>query len=154
EDVARPISLVMPVVLIVAPATLVLKQPDLGTAVMLAGGGATLLFLAGVRWWKFAAVLGSGLLALPLVWQQLHEYQRKRVMTFLDAKRVTLVAGYQIMQSKIALGSGCVWGNGFVQGTQSKVSFLPQKHTDFIFTMLAGELGLVGALGLLALFAF
>jgi rod shape determining protein RodA len=153
EDVARPVSLVMPVLLITAPAALVLKQPDLGTAIMLAGGGVALLFLAGVRWWKFALVIGPGLLALPLAWQQLHEYQRKRVMTFLDPERDPLGAGYHIMQSKIALGSGGVWGKGFLQGTQSQLSFLPEKHTDFIFTMLAEEIGLVGALGLLALFA-
>jgi rod shape determining protein RodA len=153
EDVARPVSLVMPVLLIVAPVVLVLKQPDLGTAVMLAGGGVALLFLAGVRWWKFALVFGPGLLALPLAWQQLHDYQKRRVMTFLDPERDPLGAGYHIMQSKIALGSGGVWGKGFLQGTQSQLSFLPEKHTDFIFTMLAEEIGLVGALGLLALFA-
>jgi rod shape determining protein RodA len=153
EDVARPISLVMPVLLIVAPVALVLKQPDLGTAVMLGGGGVALLFLAGVRWWKFAVVIGPGLLAVPLAWQQMHDYQKRRVLTFLDPERDPLGAGYHIMQSKIALGSGGVWGKGFVQGTQSQLSFLPEKHTDFIFTMLAEELGLVGALGLLGLFA-
>jgi len=152
EDIARPTFLVLPVLLIAAPAALVLKQPDLGTAIMLAGGGAALLFLAGVRWWKFALVLGPVLLALPLLWQQLHDYQKKRVMTFLDPERDPLGAGYHIIQSKIALGSGGLWGKGFLQGTQSQLSFLPEKHTDFIFTMLAEEIGLVGALGLLALF--
>jgi rod shape determining protein RodA len=152
EDVARPTFLVVPVLLIAAPVALVLKQPDLGTAIMLAGGGAALLFLAGVRWWKFALVLGPMLLALPLIWQQLHDYQKQRVMTFLDPERDPLGAGYHIMQSKIALGSGGVWGKGFLQGTQSQLSFLPEKQTDFVFTMLAEETGLVGALGLLALF--
>jgi rod shape determining protein RodA len=152
EDVARPAFLVMPVLLIAAPAMLVLKQPDLGTAIMLASGGAALLFLAGVRWWKFALVLGPMLLALPLIWQRLHDYQKQRVMTFLDPERDPLGAGYHIMQSKIALGSGGVWGKGFLQGTQSQLSFLPEKQTDFIFTMLAEEIGLAGALGLLALF--
>ena len=152
EDVARPAFLVMPVLLIVAPVVLVLKQPDLGTAIMLAGGGVALLFLAGVRWWKFALVLGPMLLALPLIWQQLHDYQKQRVLTFLDPERDPLGAGYHIIQSKIALGSGGVWGKGFLQGTQSQLSFLPEKQTDFIFTMLAEEIGLVGALGLLALF--
>jgi rod shape determining protein RodA len=152
EDVARPAFLVMPVLLITAPTILVLKQPDLGTAIMLASGGAVLLFLAGVRWWKFALVLGPMLLALPLIWQQLHDYQKLRVLTFLDPERDPLGSGYHIIQSKIALGSGGVWGKGFLQGTQSQLSFLPEKQTDFVFTMLAEEIGLVGALGLLALF--
>jgi rod shape determining protein RodA len=138
--------------LITAPTILVLKQPDLGTAIMLASGGAVLLFLAGVRWWKFALVLGPMLLALPLIWQQLHDYQKLRVLTFLDPERDPLGSGYHIIQSKIALGSGGVWGKGFLQGTQSQLSFLPEKQTDFVFTMLAEEIGLVGALGLLALF--
>jgi rod shape determining protein RodA len=152
EDVTRPAFLAMPVLLITAPTVLVLKQPDLGTAIMLASGGVVLLFLAGVRWWKFALVLGPMLLALPLIWQQLHDYQQQRVMTFLDPERDPLGSGYHIIQSKIALGSGGVWGKGFLQGTQSQLSFLPEKQTDFIFTMLAEEIGLVGALGLLALF--
>jgi rod shape determining protein RodA len=152
EDVARPAFLAMPVLLIAAPAALVLKQPDLGTAIMLTGGGVALLFLAGVRWWKFALVLAPLLLAVPLLWQQLHDYQKQRVMTFLDPERDPLGAGYHITQSKIALGSGGLWGKGFLQGTQSQLSFLPEKQTDFIFTMLAEEIGLVGALGLLALF--
>ena len=152
EDVRRPTFLVMPVLLIVAPAALVLKQPDLGTAVMLAGGGAALLFLAGVRWWKFALVVAPALMALPLIWQKLHDYQKQRVMTFLDPERDPLGAGYHIIQSKIALGSGGIWGKGFLQGTQSQLSFLPEKQTDFIFTMLAEEIGLIGALCLLALF--
>jgi rod shape determining protein RodA len=152
EDVARPAFLVTPVLLIATPVVLVLKQPDLGTSIMLAGGGTGLLFLAGVRWWKFGLVLGPMLLALPLLWQQLHDYQRQRVLTFLDPERDPLGAGYHIIQSKIALGSGGVWGKGFLQGTQSQLSFLPEKHTDFIFTMLAEETGLMGALALLALF--
>jgi rod shape determining protein RodA len=152
EDVARPAFLVAPVLLVTAPTMLVLKQPDLGTAIMLASGGAVLLFLAGVRWWKFALVLGPMLLALPLIWQQLHDYQQQRVLTFLDPERDPLGSGYHIIQSKIALGSGGVWGKGFLQGTQSQLSFLPEKQTDFVFTMLAEEIGLVGALGLLALF--
>ena len=152
EDVARPAFLVVPALMILLPAALVLEQPDLGTAVMLMAGGATLLFIAGVRWWKFALVLGGCLAALPLIWQQLHDYQKQRVMTFLDPERDPLGAGYHIIQSKIALGSGGVWGKGFLEGTQSQLSFLPEKQTDFIFTMLAEEIGLIGALGLLGLF--
>jgi len=152
EDVARPSFLVVPILMITLPAALVLKQPDLGTAVMLMAGGGALLFLAGVRWWKFALVLGTGLAALPLIWQRLHDYQKQRVMTFIDPERDPLGAGYHIIQSKIALGSGGVWGKGFLEGTQSQLSFLPEKQTDFIFTMLAEETGLIGALAMLALF--
>jgi rod shape determining protein RodA len=152
EDIGRPAFLVIPALLIIVPAILVLKQPDLGTAVMLIAGGTTLLFIAGVRWWKFALVLGGCLAALPLIWQQLHDYQKQRVMTFLDPERDPLGAGYHIIQSKIALGSGGIWGKGFLEGTQSQLSFLPEKQTDFIFTMLAEEIGLLGALGLLGLF--
>jgi rod shape determining protein RodA len=152
EDVGRPAFLVVPALMILLPAALVLEQPDLGTAVMLMAGGATLLFIAGVRWWKFALVLGGCLAALPLIWQQLHDYQKQRVMTFLDPERDPLGAGYHIIQSKIALGSGGVWGKGYLEGTQSQLSFLPEKQTDFIFTMLAEEIGLIGALGLLGLF--
>jgi rod shape determining protein RodA len=146
EDVAQPAHLVLPLILVLTPVALVLKQPDLGTSVML------LLFLAGVRWWKFALVIGAALAALPVLWQQLHDYQKQRVMTFLDPERDPLGAGYHIIQSKIALGSGGLWGKGFLKGTQSQLSFLPEKQTDFVFTMLAEEAGLVGALGLLFLF--
>ncbi len=153
EDVARPIYLVAPLLIVLAPTVLVLKQPDLGTSVMLLAGGTAMLFVAGVRWWKFALVFGSALAALPILWQQLHDYQRRRVLTFLDPERDPLGAGYHIIQSKIALGSGGIWGKGFLQGTQSQLSFLPEKQTDFAFTMLAEEAGLMGALGLLALLA-
>ena len=152
EDVARPAHLLTPALLALLPATLVLKQPDLGTATMLLAGGGAMFFLAGVRWWKFALVLGTGLVTLPIAWQQLHEYQRQRVMTFLEAERDPLGTGYHIIQSKIALGSGGLWGKGFLKGTQSQLSFLPEKQTDFVFTMLAEEAGLIGAAGLLFLF--
>ena len=152
EDVARPAQLIVPLAIVLLPTALVLKQPDLGTSVMLLAGGGALLFLAGVRWWKFALVIGSTLGALPVLWHQLHGYQKQRVMTFLDPERDPLGAGYHIIQSKIALGSGGVWGKGFLKGTQSQLSFLPEKQTDFVFTMLAEEAGLIGALGLLCLF--
>ena len=152
EDVARPVRLITPALLALTPAILVLKQPDLGTATMLLAGGGAMFFLAGVRWWKFALVLGTGLITLPIAWQQLHDYQKQRVMTFLDAERDPLGTGYHIIQSKIALGSGGLWGKGFLKGTQSQLSFLPEKQTDFVFTMFAEEAGLIGALGLLFLF--
>jgi rod shape determining protein RodA len=151
EDVARPLHLIAPTLLVLAPATLVLQQPDLGTSVMLLAGAGAMFFLAGVRWWKFALLIGTVLGVLPLVWQRLHAYQKQRLMTFFDAERDPLGAGYHIIQSKIALGSGGLWGKGFLGGTQSQLSFLPEKQTDFVFTMLAEEAGLIGALGLLFL---
>jgi rod shape determining protein RodA len=151
EDAGRPLHLVTPGLLALVPATLVLEQPDLGTAVMLLAGAGAMFFLAGVRWWKFALVIGTASAALPIVWQQLRDYQKQRVMTFLDPERDPLGAGYHIIQSKIALGSGGLWGKGLLQGTQSQLSFLPEKQTDFVFTMLAEEAGLIGALGLLFL---
>jgi rod shape determining protein RodA len=152
DDVARPARLIVPLAIVLVPSALVLKQPDLGTAVMLLAGGGALLFLAGVRWWNFALVIGGALGALPILWHQLHDYQKQRVLTFLDPERDPLGAGYHIIQSKIALGSGGVWGKGILKGTQSQLSFLPEKQTDFVFTMLAEEAGLIGALGLLLLF--
>lgn len=152
EDIGRLPTLIVPALLIFVPALLVLKQPDLGTAIMLLAGGTVLFFVAGVRLWVFATVIGGALATLPVLWQQLHDYQKQRVLTFLDPERDPLGAGYHIIQSKIALGSGGVWGKGFLHGTQSQLSFLPEKQTDFVFTMLAEETGLVGALAVLLLF--
>ena len=151
-QVGRPLFLLPPIAMVAAPTLLVLKQPDLGTAVMLLASGAIVLFLAGVRWWKFALVGSAAAAALPVIWGRLHEYQRERVLTFLDPEQDPLGAGYHIIQSKIALGSGGFWGKGFLEGTQAQLSFLPEKHTDFVFTMLAEEQGLVGGLAVLALY--
>lgn len=152
EDVFRPQYLIVPLVLVFAPAGLVLRQPDLGTAGMLILGSGAIFFAAGVRLWKFGVVLALGIASLPIGWQFLHEYQRNRVLTFLNPESDPLGTGYHIIQSKIALGSGGIFGKGFLQGTQSHLNFLPEMQTDFIFTMLAEELGLVGALVLLALY--
>jgi rod shape determining protein RodA len=130
----------------------VLKQPDLGTALMLLMIGGAMFFVVGVRLWMFAVVIGGGLAAVPITWQFLHAYQRERILTFLNPERDPLGAGYHTLQSQIALGSGGVWGKGFLEGTQSHLNFLPERHTDFIFTMLAEELGLAGGLGLLSLY--
>ncbi len=151
-QVGRPLLLVPPLLLIALPAVLVLKQPDLGTATMLLAGGGILLFLAGVRWWKFALAFGGAAAALPVLWQQLHDYQRQRVLTFLNPEADPLGSGYHIIQSKIALGSGGLWGKGYLQGSQAQLSFLPEKHTDFVFTMLAEEQGLIGGLVVLGLY--
>ena len=150
---------VVPVALILIPTALVLKQPDLGTAILLLAGGALVMFAAGVHWLYFAAVIGSGVGALTAVfqsrgtsWQLLADYQYRRIDTFLDPSSDPLGAGYHITQSKIALGSGGWAGRGFMQGTQSRLNFLPEKHTDFIFTTLAEEFGFVGAFSLLVLY--
>jgi rod shape determining protein RodA len=152
QDVGRIHYLIPPLFLAAAPAALVLRQPDLGTALMLLMVSGAVLFAAGVRWWKFALVIGAVGAAIPVVWGHLRPYQQKRVLTFLDPETDPLGAGYHIMQSKIALGSGGVLGKGYLQGSQSHLNFLPEKQTDFIFTMLAEELGMVGGLLLLAIF--
>src|SRR5690606_19158957 len=153
RNLRRPLLLVPPLLMALIPAMLVLRQPDLGTTAMLLMAAFTLFFLAGVRWWKFALVLGGGAALVPLAWNFLHEYQQRRILVFLDPSTDPLGAGYHIMQSKIALGSGGIFGKGFLAGTQSHLNFLPERQTDFIFTMLAEEFGLVGALSLLAVYS-
>ncbi len=152
-EMARPVRLIVPAALVLLPAALVMKQPDLGTALMLILGSAGLLLLAGVRLWVFGLAGLGGIAAVPLAWRFLRDYQKKRILTFLNPENDSLGAGYHIMQSKIALGSGGMWGKGFLQGTQSHLSFLPEKHTDFIFTMFAEEFGMAGGLVLLLLYA-
>jgi rod shape determining protein RodA len=155
EDVGRPLSLIVPTALVLIPAGLVLKQPDLGTAGMLLMVAAALYVVVGVRWWKFAIVLALGGVAAYYAWNSphiLHDYQKARIMTFMDPESDLQGAGYHITQSKIALGSGGVWGKGFLQGTQSHLDFLPERQTDFIFTMFAEEFGMVGSLVLLGLY--
>ena len=152
EQIGQLSSLVFPVILIGMPVALVLRQPDLGTAVMLAIGGVAIAFLAGVRVWVFLVGGVATLSALPIAWNLMHDYQRRRVLTFLNPENDPLGAGYHITQSKIALGSGGIFGKGLMEGTQSYLNFLPEKQTDFIFTMLAEEYGLVGGLLLLTLY--
>lgn len=153
DDAGRLRALLPPLAMAAAPAALVLRQPDLGTAAMLVLGALAVMFAAGVRWWKFAAAFALAGAAAPLVWSQLHAYQRRRVLTFLDPETDPLGAGYHILQSKIALGSGGLFGKGFLEGTQTHLSFLPERHTDFVFAVLAEELGLAGAGTLLLLYA-
>ena len=152
EGVGRLRYLIMPLFIVAAPAALVLRQPDLGTALMLVFVGAGLMFLAGVRIWKFAVVGLAAVTSVPVAWQFLHDYQKRRVLTFFDPESDPLGGGYHIIQSKIALGSGGLFGKGLLQGTQSHLNFLPEMQTDFIFTMLAEEFGLTGGLVLLALY--
>ncbi|MBQ2810935.1 MAG: rod shape-determining protein RodA [Alphaproteobacteria bacterium] len=137
-------GLIAPALMALFPATLIILQPDLGTALMLLFTTMTVFFAVGVQWWKFA-VLGLGaLIATPIAWHFLHQYQKNRILTFLNPENDPLGTGYHIIQSKIALGSGGVFGKGFLSGTQSHLNFLPEKHTDFIFTMLSEEFGLIG----------
>ncbi|MDX1425599.1 MAG: rod shape-determining protein RodA [Kiloniellales bacterium] len=152
EELVRPSALLVPVALVMAPAALVLKQPDLGTAMMLVMAAGAVFFAAGVRLWMFAVAVAVAGAAVPIAWQFLRDYQRQRVLTFLDPESDPLGSGYHILQSKIALGSGGLTGRGFLAGTQSHLSFLPEKQTDFIFTMLAEEFGMLGGLALLGLF--
>jgi rod shape determining protein RodA len=152
EEIGRPLRLVVPSLLVLVPAALVMKQPDLGTAMMLVLGGAAMFFLAGVRLWQFGLVLAGGMGAVPIAWRFMRDYQRNRIYTFLDPVNDPLGAGYHSLQSKIAIGSGGWGGKGFLMGTQSHLSFLPEKQTDFIFTMLAEEWGLIGGLVLLGLY--
>jgi len=152
EDTRRLRSLAVPILLMAAPAALVLRQPDLGTAVLLILTSSALMFAAGVPLRVFIAAGVAAVASVPVGWQFLREYQKQRIYTFLDPENDPLGAGYHILQSKIALGSGGMFGKGFLNGTQSHLSFLPERQTDFIFTMLAEEFGLAGGLMLLGLY--
>jgi rod shape determining protein RodA len=144
--------LILPMLLIVVPAGLVLKEPDLGTAVIILISGVTVLFIAGVRLRILSIMCSIAGISVPLVWRFLRDYQKTRIYTFFDPDSDPLGAGYHILQSKIALGSGGLFGKGFLLGTQSHLSFLPEKQTDFIFTTLAEEFGLIGGFLLICLY--
>ncbi|HDZ51008.1 MAG: rod shape-determining protein RodA [Sulfitobacter litoralis] len=160
KKTSRPLWVLLPVLMILIPTALVLKQPDLGTAILLMAAGGGLMFLAGVHWGYFAVVIAGAVGLVSAVfqsrgtpWQLIKDYQFRRIDTFIDPSTDPLGAGYHITQSKIALGSGGWTGRGFMQGTQSRLNFLPEKHTDFIFTTLAEEFGFVGGFSLLGLYA-
>ena len=153
ENLNRIRYLFLPVVVLIAPIILVATQPDLGTALLIAAGGLTVAWLAGVRV-KFFAFSGLAFLALlPIAISFLKPYQKSRILTFLNPERDPLGAGYQIIQSKIAIGSGGLFGKGFLQGSQSYLDYLPEKHTDFIFTLFSEEFGFFGSLFILFLYA-
>ncbi|OFX02171.1 MAG: rod shape-determining protein RodA [Alphaproteobacteria bacterium RIFCSPHIGHO2_12_FULL_66_14] len=154
KEQASQVLYTLPALLVIlVPVALVMVQPDLGTAMMVLMGGGALLFVAGMRLWIFLAAAVTAVACLPVAWSFMHEYQRKRVLTFLDPDSDPLGAGYHITQSKIAIGSGGLFGKGFLKGTQSSLNFLPEKQTDFIFTTFVEEWGMMGAFALLALFA-
>jgi rod shape determining protein RodA len=159
EKVSRPLWLLPPVALTALPVALTLAQPDLGTAMLMLAGAGAMVFLAGVHWLYFATGVGAVGGAVWAVmasrgqsWQLLEDYQYRRIEVFLDPSRDPLGAGYHITQAKIALGSGGLTGRGFMEGTQSRLDFLPEKHTDFIFTMLAEDFGFMGGMALLSLY--
>ena len=143
-EIAKIKHLSIPLLIIIIPAVLILKQPNLGTTIVVLLTSATIMFMAGVRMWKFNVVIIGVILAAPLIWMNMHDYQKQRVMTFMDPESDRLGAGYNIIQSKIAIGSGGVVGKGFLQGTQSQLRFLPERQTDFILSVVAEEFGFVG----------
>lgn len=160
DRVSRPIWVLFPVFLILLPTALVLQQPDLGTSLLLMLGGGVVMFAAGVSMWYFAGAItavallvGGVFMSKDTDYQLLEDYQYSRIETFLDPSSDPLNSGYHITQSKIALGSGGMTGRGYMQGTQSRLNFLPEKHTDFIFTTIGEEFGFVGGATLLALYA-
>ena len=157
--VSRPVWVLIPILIILLPVFLIINQPDLGTALLVLFGGGGLMFLAGVHWGYFAGIVisFSGFIAAILKsretdWSLLREYQYQRIDTFLNPSNDPMGAGYHIAQSKIALGSGGLNGRGFMQGTQSQLNFLPEKHTDFIFTTLAEEFGFIGGVSVLGMY--
>lgn len=153
DRVSQPVWVALPLAMVLVPAAFVLKQPDLGSATLFAVLGLSIMFLAGVSIVYFGAGLMLTVFALPIAVRNLHGYQLRRLTTFLNPESDPLGAGYHITQSKIALGAGGLSGKGFVQGTQSQLDFLPEKHTDFIFTMIGEEWGFMGVMVLLAIYA-
>ena len=155
ENIGKFRYLITPITLIALPAALIFQQPDLGTSLILITTGAIVMFLAGVRLWKFIVTGLSFLIMIPLAWIfLLYDYQKQRVLTFLNPDRDPLGAGYNIIQSKIAVGSGGFAGKGYLKGTQGQLNFLPEKQTDFIFTMLSEELGFLGSLTTIMIYLF
>jgi rod shape determining protein RodA len=141
-------------VIIAVPTVAILLQPDLGTAMLVAASGAFAVFLAGIAWWKIGLMAGGGLAMLPLMWTQLREYQQQRILTFIDPEADPLGSGWNIIQSKIAVGSGGMFGKGWGESTQARLNFLPEQTTDFILAVYAEEFGLVGVIALLLLNLF
>jgi len=152
-DIKRVPFLLVPAMMVGVPLLIILKQPDLGTAIVLCMVSVIILYLAGVRLYLFGlgALVAGG--TIPILWQYLHEYQKKRILVFLDPEQDKLGAGYNIMQSKIAIGSGGFWGKGRLEGSQAQLEFLPEHQTDFVFSLFAEEFGFIGCFALLFLFA-
>jgi rod shape determining protein RodA len=145
-------QLVTPIVLTLVPFVLIVRQPDLGTAMLLLLIAGSMTIFVKIERRSMITLMSVGTIAVPIVWFFLKEYQKRRILTFLDPERDPLGAGYHIIQSKIAIGSGQIAGKGFLKGTQNALAFLPEQHTDFIFSVLAEEWGFIGSVGLLMLF--
>ena len=137
---------------IAIPSALIAKQPDLGTAILIAGSGLTVLFLAGISWRLIASVIAAFTALAPALWYVMKDYQKQRVLTFLNPEADPLGAGYHIIQSKIAIGSGGLYGKGWMHGSQARLEFLPESSTDFIFAVFSEEFGLLGCIGLLSMY--
>jgi len=150
----RTLQVFVAALIAVVPTILIVRQPDLGTALLIACSGGFVLFLAGMRWRLILGLLFVVAASAPAMWQVMHDYQRRRVLTFLDPEQDPLGAGYHIIQSKIAIGSGGVYGKGWLNGTQSQLDFLPERSTDFIFAVLSEEFGLLGVALLIAIYLF
>ena len=147
DNVLKIKFLIIPSLIIAIPGFFIFHQPDLGTATILVAVGVSILFLAGVKIWKFISIALVGIISIPFAWHfLLYDYQKKRVLNFINPNNDPLGSGYNIIQSKIAIGSGGLFGKGFMNGTQGQLDFLPEKQTDFIFTMLCEELGFIGAI--------
>ena len=152
ESIRKIKTLIAPLAMVMLPVLLVMKQPDLGTAIILLISAGVIFFLAGVRIWMFASVIIAACASVPVFWTMLHDYQKNRILTFLTPEQDILGKGYHIAQSKIALGSGGLWGKGFMQGSQAYLNFLPEKQTDSIFSMISEEFGFMGGMGLISLY--
>jgi rod shape determining protein RodA len=153
ESTLRLRDFAVAAVLLAVPLGLILRQPDLGTAALVGTAGFFVIFFAGVGWKVMGAIAAAGAAALPLLWGFLHDYQRRRILTLLDPSTDPLGAGYHIIQSTIAVGSGGLSGKGWLNGTQAHLEFIPERHTDFIFAVYSEEFGLIGNLALLALYS-
>lgn len=147
-------SLLISSVLVILPVTLIVLQPDLGTAILVMGAGFFVVFLSGIRWSVLFGTALAALALIPVLWRFMHDYQKQRVLTLLNPENDPLGSGYHIIQSKIAIGSGGLYGKGWLNGTQSQLDFLPERQTDFIFAVFAEEFGMMGAVVLLALYVF
>ncbi len=154
ENIGKIRFIILPLLMIAVPAFFIFYQPDLGTATILIMVGVSILFLAGVKMWKFISVGIAALVSIPFAWHfLLYDYQKQRVLTFLNPNNDPLGSGYNIIQSKIAIGSGGLFGKGYLNGTQGQLNFLPEKQTDFIFTMLSEELGFIGSFFTIAVYS-
>jgi len=152
RDTGKITYLLIPAIMISIPLLIIMRQPDLGTAIVLCSVAVIILYLAGVQLYVFGIGALSGVISMPILWHYLHDYQKRRILIFLDPEKDKLGAGYNIMQSKIAIGSGGFWGKGRLSGSQAQLEFLPEHQTDFVFSLFAEEFGFFGCVILLLLF--